>query len=63
MGETMYGKDNSLNDVLEFLLEQFTLEEILEMNDLTQIEILNILFDEGLLFQPERVFERLEDVS
>jgi hypothetical protein len=53
----MYGKDNDLDDLLEFLLEQFTLEEILEINDLTEREVLLILFREGLLVEPERVFK------
>ena len=52
----MYGKDNSLEDILEFLLEQFTLEELLEMNDITELEVLEILYHEGFLTEPERVF-------
>lgn len=54
----MYGKENSLEDVFEFLLEQFTLEEILEMNNLNPAEILELLYLEGLLTEPERVFEK-----
>lgn len=56
----MYGKENSIDDLLEFLLEQFTLEELLEMNDLTEIEVLKVLFTEGLLVQPERVLQQEE---
>jgi hypothetical protein len=56
----MYGKDNSIEDIFEFLLEQFSLEEILEMNNLSTTEVLTILFEEGLLSEPERVFERDE---
>jgi beta-N-acetylglucosaminidase len=53
----MYGKDNTLEEKLEFLLEQFTFEEVLEMNDISESEILKLLFHEGLLHQPERMFE------
>lgn len=54
----MYGKANTLEDVFEFLLEQFSLDEILEMNDLTEVEVLELLFKEGLITQPERSFQK-----
>lgn len=53
----MYGKENTLDDIFEFLLEQFTLEEILELNDITEAEVLEMLFEKGLLTEPERVFD------
>ena len=47
-----FGHENTLEDIFEFLLEQFTLEEILEMNDLTETDVLLSLFEGGLLGQP-----------
>lgn len=55
---TMYGKENTLTDILEFLLEQFTLEEVLEMNDITPLEALERLYNEGLITQPEHSLEK-----
>lgn len=51
----MFGHENTLEDLLEFLLEQFTFEELLEMNDLSETDVLLALFEGGLLGQPARI--------
>lgn len=50
-----FGHENTLEDLLEFLLEQFTFEELLEMNDLTETEVLLTLYEGGLLGQPATI--------
>lgn len=49
----MYGYE----DLAEEILRDFSLEEILEMNDLTEEEVLSVLIDRGLVNEPERYFE------
>ena len=44
---------------LETLLEQMTLEELLEEFDVTPTEVFELLYDEGML--DEELFERLFD--
>jgi hypothetical protein len=54
----MFGDDewgDRLSHALE-LLAIFTFDEILEMNDLTEQEVLAVLIANGELTQPERFF-------
>lgn len=44
----------------EVLLKDFTLSEILEMNNLTEEDVLQILVEGGLIDQPERVVAEFE---
>ena len=39
-------------DTIEALLEQFGFDDILEMNDLTEYEVLNLLYRNGYLQEP-----------
>lgn len=41
----------------EEILLDFTLEEILEMNSLSEEDVLSILLEQGMINQPERYFD------
>lgn len=56
----MFGHENTTEDLIEFLLSQFDLEELLEMNDLSPEEVLLFLFEGGLIAEPEHIIERFE---
>lgn len=57
----MFGHENTLDDLAEFLLSQFSLDEILEMNDLTDEEVLLHLLQNGLIGEPEHVLKVYEE--
>lgn len=44
---------NVLDFYLEQLLQDYTLEEILEKNDITELDILNLLVKAGLIELPD----------
>lgn len=44
----------------EILLANFTLEEILELNDISEEEVVNLLYDNGWLNEPENVLREFE---
>ena len=41
----------------EEMLKDFTLEEILELNDLTDEQVLELLLNSGVISEPERYFD------
>jgi hypothetical protein len=45
-----------LAQMAEEILKDFKLEEVLEMNDLTEEDVLEILLENGLINEPERYF-------
>lgn len=47
---------NNYDEIIRCLLEDFSFEEILEFNDLTEEDVLEILIDRGLVTEPERYF-------
>ena len=51
--------DNKIwtEDEVEKLLEITTLEDILEMSDLTEVEVLTLLLNEGYIELPEKYQE------
>lgn len=49
-----------MKSLAETLLEDFSLVELLEMNDLTEEEVLELLIEGGLIGQPERIVEQFE---
>lgn len=51
---------NNLADLADALLSQFTLEEILEMNNIEEAESLLILLERGLISQPEHILQQYE---
>lgn len=44
----------SIYEIAEELLLDFSLEELLEMNDLEEETVLSILIEQGLVTEPER---------
>jgi hypothetical protein len=52
----MYGEK-----LVDFLLTQFDLQELLEMNDLTDEEVLQMLIDGGKIGEPQRVLSEWEE--
>jgi hypothetical protein len=52
----MYGER-----LVDFLLAQFDLQELLEMNDLTDEEVLQMLIDGGKIGEPQRVLSEWEE--
>lgn len=47
----------------ERLLQDFTLAEIMEMNDLSEEDVLVLLIDGGLIGEPERIVAEIEEIS
>jgi hypothetical protein len=47
--------------LVDFLLSQFELLELLEMNDLTDEEVLQMLIDGGKIGEPQRVLSEWEE--
>lgn len=45
----MFGDYNKNREIAELLAEQFSLEEILSINGLDEIDVLEILLDRGLI--------------
>lgn len=45
----MFGDYNKNREIAELLAEQFSLEEILNLNGLDEIDVLEILLDRGLI--------------
>lgn len=56
----MFGDNNTTHELIDELLSLFTLEEILEMNDLSEEEVLLILLEGGMIGEPERVLQAYE---
>lgn len=52
----MFGDSPTLGLRAEELLKDFTLEELLEMNNLTEQEVIELLLEAGLINDPERYF-------
>lgn len=59
----MFGEDEYTTKLTEELLETFTLEEILELNDLTEHEVVAILIRGGHIGAPEHLIELFEGSS
>jgi hypothetical protein len=45
----MFGDYNKNREIAELLAEQFSLEEILNLNGLDEVDVLEILLDRGLI--------------
>lgn len=52
-----------LKSLSEILLQSFELSELLEMNDLTEEEVLDVLIKEGLISEPSRIVDDYEEFS
>jgi hypothetical protein len=57
----MFGDNERTHELVEFLLELYSLEELLEMNDLSPEEVLAHLLEAGLLIEPRSVVEAYEE--
>lgn len=47
----------------ERLLKDFTLEEIMEYNDLTEEDVLTVLVEGGYIGEPERIVAEVEELT
>lgn len=56
----MFGDDRYFNDMAELLLTLMSFEELLEMNNLTEDEVLTILLEGGYIGEPSRVLDGQE---
>lgn len=45
----------------EILLANFSLDEILELNDLTEEDVIALLFENGLVKEPENLIREFEN--
>lgn len=48
-------------NIEEILLANFTLEELLELNDITEEEVVELLHKQGWLSEPENLIREFED--
>lgn len=48
--------ENDIRDRVELIFENYTLEELLEMNDLTEKEVIFLMFMEGHISEPQAYF-------
>lgn len=44
----------------EILLSNFSLEELLELNDISEEEVIELLYDQGWLSEPENLIREFE---
>jgi len=52
----MFGDTERYRRIAEELLEDYSLEDILELNDLSEVEVLEYLIGAGLIYEPEWEF-------
>ena len=57
----MFGDNRRTYELIEELLDLFSLEEIFDINDLTTEEVLRILLEGGHLGEPSYVLTKYED--
>lgn len=57
----MFGDDETIIAIAEEMLSDIELADILEMNDLTDLEVLTILISGGYIGQPERYLLGVSD--
>lgn len=56
----MFGDNRGTYDLIEELLSLHTLEELFEMNDISEEDVLRILLEGGHIGEPERVLQAFE---
>lgn len=59
----MFGDNENTHNLAEFLLDMYDLEDLLELNDLTEIEVVSYLLEVGLLGEPASVIQEYEDAE
>lgn len=57
----MFGDNDNTRSLVDFLLEMYDFDELLELNDLTEEEVLAYLLEAGLVAQPRSVIESYEE--
>ena len=57
----MFGDNDNTWGLASLLLEMFTLEELLERNDLSEEELLVHLLETGFIVEPRSIIEGYED--
>lgn len=56
----MFGDNDTTRELAEFLLGLYTLEELLELNDLTEVEVLIRLLEDGFIAEPASIVQAYE---
>lgn len=56
----MFGDNDKTRKLAEFLLEMFSIEDILEMNEMTTEDVLVFLLEHGMFSEPSGVIEEYE---
>ncbi len=59
----MFGDNENTRNLAEAILDVYTIEELLELNDLTEIELVTHLLEAGLLGEPATIIEAYEENS
>lgn len=59
----MFGDNRLTKELISELLSEFSLEEIFEMNDITEDEVLLILLQGGHLGEPQFLIEKYESAD
>lgn len=57
----MFGDNSLTSDLIEELLGLFTFEDLLELNDLSEEDVLRVLLEGGYIGEPERILQAYED--
>lgn len=61
--DKLFGDNENTHNLAEFLLDMYDLEDLLELNDLTEIEVVSYLLEAGLLGEPASVIQEYEDAE
>jgi hypothetical protein len=56
----MFGDNDNTHELADLLLDLYSLEELLELNDMTEIELVAHLLEAGLLGEPSSIIETYE---
>lgn len=56
----MFG-DKDYRSHVEILLADFSFSDLLEMNDLTEEDVLDFLLEHGMLSEPQRLFQEYDE--
>lgn len=49
-----------VRNIEDLLLVGFSLEELMEMNDITEEQVVVLLYEAGLIYEPENVIREFE---
>lgn len=57
----MFGDSEYITELAEFLLEVYSLEDLLDLNDMTEIELVTHLLEAGLFGEPASIIQEYEE--